>query len=203
MKKLDQCLLKNVYAGYWKALPAVSDSLGSVFEQCPKKVFHYEAFCDDTQELSDICKVDAIALKRNNTSTCVSLLEFKGGKTTEDWNKEALVLKAVDTVLCGFPKFVDFDRSAWGSIFCDQDLALDYYIIISDEHVISIAEDGQKLLKDRITQQKGKEQKRQLKNKLFRYGNKHPFDHVNIVNVSTFLKRVGEIVEEEVLVGNG
>ena len=73
---------------------------------------------------------------------------------------------------------------------------MDYYIIISDEHVISIAEDDQKLLKDRITQQKGKEQKRQLKNKLFRYGNKHPFENVNIVNASTFLKRVEQIVGE-------
>ena len=196
MKKFDQCLLVDEYAEYWKPLPAVADSLGGAFEQCPRKVFHYEAFCDDAQELKDICKVDAIALKKSNMLTCVSLLEFKGGKTTEDWNKEALALKAVDTVLCGLPKFVDYDRSAWGSLFCDQDLALDYYIIISDEHVISIAEDDQKLLKDRITQQKGKEQKRQLKNKLSRYGNKHPFDNVNIVNASTFLKRVEQIVGE-------
>lgn len=197
MKKLGQCLLDDAYTGYWKPLPHVADSLSGAFKQCSKKVFHYEAFCDDTQEHKDICKVDAIALKKNKTSTCISLLEFKGGETTENWNKEAIVLKAVDTVLCGFPKFVDYDRSAWGSLFCDQDFVLDYYIIISDEHVISIAEDDRALLKDRDSQQKGKEQKRQLKNKLSRYGNKHPFDNVNIVNASTFLAKVGQIVGDE------
>jgi hypothetical protein len=196
MKQLHQCLLEETYSHYWKPITAVADSLGPAFEGCSKQVFHYEALCDDTPKLSEISKVDYIALKKKGNSVCVSLLEFKGGETAEKWDQEALVFKAVDTILCGFQQFAGFNRSDWGALFCNQNLVLDYYIVISDNHIMSTQEKGEAVVKDRLQQQEGKEQRRQLTSKLKRYGNKRPFDGIEIINVSNFLKRVGRIANE-------
>ncbi len=196
MKQLHQHLLKEAYSNYWKTIPTVADSLGPAFEGCSKQVFHYEALCDDTPKLRGIRKVDAIALKEKKDSVCVSLLEFKGGKTSKDWDQEALVFKAVDTVLCGFPLFVDFNRSDWGALFCDQCLMLNYYIIISDDHVMSRQKKDKEVTKERYLQQTGKEQRKRLTGKLKRYAHKCPFDEVHIINVSKFLERAGKVIGE-------
>ncbi|HKM05491.1 MAG TPA: hypothetical protein VJ869_00755 [Sphaerochaeta sp.] len=197
MTNLEQCLLAGEHNKYWKPIHAVSDSLAEFLSDCSRKVFHFESFCNADKNLTQVHKVDAIAIRRKNTQhTEINLLEFKGGKTCTDWNKDCFALKAFDTLHCGFPKLVGNDRRAWSNLFSDEELIFNFYIIISDNHIIARADTNpKKIITERDTQQKAREQLDNFQKTLHRYENKHPFDFIKVTSASRFREKINTIVD--------
>lgn len=198
MIHFEQCLLSEQYKHYWQPISDVSDSLGEFLSGCTRKVFHFESFCDDDKSLSKVHKVDAIAIRRKNSQKIeINLLEFKGGRTESDWGRDSFALKAFDTLHCGFSKLVGNDRRAWSNLFSDEELVFNFYIILSDNHIIaSLATDPKHVVTRRDTQQVAKEQLEKVQGKLRRYEGKHPFDGIKVTIVSKFLEKINTIVDD-------
>lgn len=65
--------------------------------------------------------VDCMYVDCNNSNEIpnkVCLIEFKGGKTIDDWDEGAIRFKFFDTIHCLLPKVLD--SGLWTSIFNDQ-----------------------------------------------------------------------------------
>lgn len=198
MTKFEQSLLSEQHVKYWQPISAVSDSLGEFLSDCTRKVFHFESFCNDDKKQIKVHKVDAIALKRKNSQkTEINLLEFKGGKTSTDWDKDCFALKAFDTLHCGFSELVGNDRRAWADLFSDEELVFNFYIVISDNHIMASLETNPKsIIMQRDAQQIAREQLDNLQGTLHRYEDKHPFDFVKVTSTSRFLERINRIVDD-------
>lgn len=198
MTHFEQCLLSEQYTHYWQPISDVSDSLGEFLSGCTRKVFHFEPFCDADTSLRNVHRVDAIAIRRKNPQkTEINLLEFKGGRTEKSWDKDCFALKAFDTLHCGFSKLVGNDRRVWSNLFSDEELVFNFYIIISDNHIIANLEtDPKQVVTRRDTQQAAREELDSLQGKLHRYEDKHPFDHVKVTLTSKFQQRINTIVDD-------
>ena len=198
MTHFEKSLLSEQHVKYWQPISAVSDSLGEFLSDCTRKVFHFESFCNDDKKLIKVHKVDAIALKRKRAQkTEINLLEFKGGKTCNDWDKDCFALKAFDTLHCGFSKLVDNDRRAWANLFSDEELVFNFYIVISDNHIMASSETNPKnIITQRDTQQAAREQLEKLQGILRRYEDKHPFDFVKVTSASKFRHKLNTIVDD-------
>ena len=197
MTNFEQCLRSEQYKKYWKPISAVSDGLGELLSDCTLKVFHFEPFCDEDKSLRKVRRVDAIAIKRKSQKTAINLLEFKGGKTIQDWDKDCFALKAFDTLHCGFSKLVSNDRRLWSALFSDEELIFNFYIIISDHHIIaSLDTDDEQVIVGRFNKQEAQVELDCLLSKLHRYEGKHPFDQVVVLLTSIFCKKLNTIVDD-------
>lgn len=197
MNKFKEILLSEYNRKYWKPISFVSDSLGEILCSCSRKVFHFESFCNDNRELINIYRVDAIALKNCQTRTEVNLIEFKGGVTCQNWDKNCFALKTFDTLHCGFSKLVDNDRQKWIGLFADDTLNFNLHIVISDKHIMaSLDMPDIELIKNRESIQRAQQELDKLQGKLHRYENRHPFDVIKVTSCSKFLDRINSIVDD-------
>ncbi|MDY0289195.1 MAG: hypothetical protein RBR15_10260 [Sphaerochaeta sp.] len=198
MTTFEQSLLSEQHVKYWQPISAVSDSLGEFLSDCTRKVFHFEPFCDADKSLRNVHRVDAIAIRRKNSQkTEINLLEFKGGKTSTDWTKDCFALKAFDTLHCGFSKLVGNNRRAWADLFSDEELVFNFYIVISDNHIMASLETNPKnIIMQRDAQQIAREQLDSLQGTLHRYEDKHPFDFVKVTSASKFRHKLNTIVDD-------
>lgn len=171
---------------YWDTVAQVSkNSSGIPLCQSDKEIFFYEKYHDANRFTEH--NVDSVMIKVHNGKYTVYLLEFKGGITPENWDKDCFALKAFDTIHCGLSKLIDnFDE--WNKIFSCK---LMYYIICSDDNIIfseQLPSNEQFRKRPQIIQ--GRQQLDKMQGSLERYNHKRPFDKILVTCSTIFLRDI-------------
>lgn len=165
---------------YWDTVSNISaNAVGVPLCSSDKKFFAFEKFCNDHRFIEH--KVDSVMVTHISDGYKISLIEFKGGKTSDDWDKDCFALKAFDTIHCGLSRLIN-NSDDWLRLFACK---LEYLIICSDDNIIfkSPSESTSKF-RSRTQILDGRQKLDKLKGSLQRYENKHPFDSI-IVTCST------------------
>lgn len=176
-----------------------------------KKNGNISYICSNNQKVFSIDKwkhanrleahdVDCMYVNCDNSNQIpnrVVLIEFKGGKTIDDWidakNEETLAYKFFDTLHCILPDVLGYDL--WKNIF-DEKCQLDFVIGIESNHnIIKEQSDFDKTKKAKIrlkSRYKPKQITRRSKelkiieNVFRRYAKKTPFSNIFIVEARNF-----------------
>lgn len=123
----------------------------------------------------------------------VLLIEFKGGKTTEDWDEGTIRYKFFDTIHCILPKLLD--SNLFPTILYSQ-CQLIFVLAISplnniikeqsDYDKIHNAKQNLKSKKKPVNITKKCEELRTLEKKLLQYSGNSPFSYIYIVDATNY-----------------
>lgn len=129
----------------------------------------------------------------NNIPNSIYLIEFKGGKTIQDWDEGTIRLKLFDTIHCILPKLIE--SNSWTDLFSDTCKLVFVLAISPNNGIIKKQSDFDKLSNPRniiksamrqVEINKKSAELKELEQKLKKYTGKTPFSCIYIVDATNY-----------------